>query len=172
MFLFCISWLLFMLFFVYLNFFKVLMMHWMCSFSLDKGFFPFFNDKGMSWSQKAFPQRPYFMVIFCNETSEIDKENFRIVFLKKSKELIQKLLNKMMMLILIMYIIVSFKRLQRDKLKRCFSFIILSRYICCVFKSESSTWFVFFLFWCYTFVSFFSGYKYQRRRIVKKCSFS
>ena len=52
------------------------------------------------------------MVIFCNETSEIDKENFRIVFLKKSKELLQKLLYKTMMLIIIMYIIVFLKRLQ------------------------------------------------------------
>ena len=52
------------------------------------------------------------MVIFCNETSEIDKENFRIVFLKKSKELLQKILNKMMMLNIILYIIVFFKRLQ------------------------------------------------------------
>ena len=49
------------------------------------------------------------MVIFCNETSEIDKENFRIVFLKKSKELLQKLLNKKMMLTIILYIFVFFQ---------------------------------------------------------------
>ena len=84
--------------FVYLNWFQVSMMHWLFSFSLENRYdFYFPNDRGMSSSHKSFHQRPYFMVVFRNETSAIDKENFRIVFLKKPNELFKRFFFKMMM---------------------------------------------------------------------------
>ena len=63
----------------------------------EQVYFSISEWQGMSASHKAFHQRPYFMVVFGNETSAIDKDKFRIVFLKKFNEFSKKFLFKLMM---------------------------------------------------------------------------
>ena len=60
---------------------------------------------------KSVSSTTVFDSFFCNETSAVEKENFRIKFLKKTNELFKKLLIKLMTYYIFIYIMIFFKNL-------------------------------------------------------------